>query len=127
MTALQQGQRSMWEQRLLWVQKNHRGRLRVDALSKIVGKFRGSPRLSRLSRQCSVVDIVEQQMGVELVNSIEWIEQRGTTLILWTKDTASCYTLGIRWRQSLGRVLQAQAPGSGIREVRFLPADKSQW
>lgn len=79
--------------------------------------------MARLSRQRLIVDIVERHAGPELTSRVARMEQRGATLVFRVRSATECYALSTRWRQTLLRILQAQAPSSGIREIQFLPAE----
>lgn len=115
----------MREQQLSWVQKNHRHRPDPKDLSALIEGFQRSPRMVRLARQRLIVDIMERQAGPEFISRVAYMEQRGATLVFRIKSAAECYALGVRWRQILLRILQAQAPSCGIREVQFLPAESN--
>ncbi len=111
------------EHQLLWVQKNSKGQSDIKHLAKLVKGFHDSPRMARLMRQRLIVDAIERYAGMELMSRIEWMEQAGSTLVFYTKETSDCYMLGIRWRQKLLRAVQRGVPQSGIREIRFLSAE----
>lgn len=113
----------MRERHLQWVQKNRSRRTDYDRISTLLDGFMRSDRMTRMHRQCLLVDTVELEAGPELMRVVEWLEQRGDTLILRVKNTADCYTLGIRWQRRLLRALQRQVPSMGVREIRFLPVE----